>query len=192
MNIYRKIYEQHYGPIPRDETGRTYEIHHIDGNHNNNNISNLKCVTIREHYDIHFSQGDYGACMLISRAMKLSPEEKSQLAKLNHQKRINDNTHPFLGGDVQRETNRKKLEAGTHNFLGGDIQRKNAREKVANGTHHWLSGELQKISTNRRLKEGTHPFQYEWICEYCGKSGKNKAMYNRWHNGKCKLKNNQI
>lgn len=32
---YRRIYEQHYGPIPKDEQGRSYEIHHIDGNHNN-------------------------------------------------------------------------------------------------------------------------------------------------------------
>jgi len=27
--FYRKIYEQHYGPIPVDSDGRTYEIHHI-------------------------------------------------------------------------------------------------------------------------------------------------------------------
>ena len=33
---YRKIYEQHHGPIPIDESGRTYDIHHIDGNHFNN------------------------------------------------------------------------------------------------------------------------------------------------------------
>lgn len=52
-NIYRKIYESHYGPIPIDETGRTYEIHHIDGNSENNDISNLKCVSIQEHYNIH-------------------------------------------------------------------------------------------------------------------------------------------
>ena len=47
MNIYsetnyRKIYEQHYGPIPKDTDGRSYEIHHIDGNHNNNDINNLR------------------------------------------------------------------------------------------------------------------------------------------------------
>jgi hypothetical protein len=36
MNIYRKIYEQNYGHIPKDSAGRTYEIHHIDGNHKNN------------------------------------------------------------------------------------------------------------------------------------------------------------
>jgi len=52
---YRKIYEQYYGPIPRDEQGRSYEIHHIDGNHSNNDPTNLKCVSIQEHYDIHYS-----------------------------------------------------------------------------------------------------------------------------------------
>ena len=28
---YRKIYEAHYGPIPKDSDGKTYEIHHLDG-----------------------------------------------------------------------------------------------------------------------------------------------------------------
>jgi hypothetical protein len=32
-NNYRKIYENHNGIIPKDSDGRTYEIHHIDGNH---------------------------------------------------------------------------------------------------------------------------------------------------------------
>lgn len=43
MTIYRKIYENHFGPIPKDKDGRSYEIHHIDGNRKNNEISNLKC-----------------------------------------------------------------------------------------------------------------------------------------------------
>jgi hypothetical protein len=187
MSIYRKIYEQHHGLIPVDENGRTYEIHHIDGNHKNNKIENLKAVTIQEHYDIHYSQGDWAACILITRAMNISPTEKSKLAKLNHQRRINNNSHPFLGGSIQKENNIKKVKEGTHNFLGGKIQKENAQRRVADGTHHWLSGDLQRVSTNRRLEEGTHPFQFNWICEHCGKSGKNKAMYNRWHNGKCLL-----
>ena len=29
---YRKIYEKVYGPIPREDNGRSFEIHHIDGN----------------------------------------------------------------------------------------------------------------------------------------------------------------
>lgn len=82
-NIYhRKIYEEYCGPIPKDAEGRSYEIHHIDGNHNNNNIFDLQCVSIQEHYNIHYSQGDYKACLLMSKRMKISPEEKSRLAKI--------------------------------------------------------------------------------------------------------------
>ena len=92
-NKYRKIYEHHYGKIPKDENERTYEIHHIDGNHDNNDFKNLKAVTIQEHYDIHYRQKDFGACLLISRAMKISPEEKSELARLNAMKRISENNH---------------------------------------------------------------------------------------------------
>lgn len=45
-NKYRKIYVNHFGPIPKDITGRSYEIHHIDGNHLNNDPNNLKAVSI--------------------------------------------------------------------------------------------------------------------------------------------------
>jgi len=53
-SIYRTIYEQYFGKIPKDSQGRSYEIHHLDGNHENNDISNLRCVSIQEHYDIHY------------------------------------------------------------------------------------------------------------------------------------------
>lgn len=79
---YRKIYENHFGPIPKDETGRSYEIHHIDGDRDNNHIDNLKCVSIQEHYDIHYSQKDYAAALKIASKMKYSHEELSRLASL--------------------------------------------------------------------------------------------------------------
>lgn len=56
MNNYRKIWEDNFGPIPKDENGRSYEIHHKDGNTENNDLSNLMCVSIKEHYDIHYKQ----------------------------------------------------------------------------------------------------------------------------------------
>lgn len=86
-NNYRKIWEHFNGPIPKDEEGRSYEIHHIDGNHSNNHIDNLQCVSIQEHYDIHFRQNDTYACLRISQKMKMSSESISELAtRLNNER----------------------------------------------------------------------------------------------------------
>ena len=72
---HRTVWIKANGPIPVDENGRKFEIHHIDGDHLNNDLSNLKCVSIQEHFDIHFEQGDFGACVLIARRMMKTPEE---------------------------------------------------------------------------------------------------------------------
>jgi hypothetical protein len=78
---YRKIWEGRHGKIPKDSNGRTYEIHHIDGNRNNNNIKNLICVSIEEHYNLHYNQKDYGACVLIAKRMNLPPDHLSEIQK---------------------------------------------------------------------------------------------------------------
>ena len=69
---YRKLWEDANGPIPTDELGRSYEIHHIDGNRKNNCLSNLMCVSLDEHYEIHSKQylvlqhGDTDLCSISS------------------------------------------------------------------------------------------------------------------------------
>lgn len=63
---YRQIWIDHYGEIPIDEEGRTYDIHHKDGNKSNNDIKNLIALSIKDHFDIHFKQGDTEACKAIS------------------------------------------------------------------------------------------------------------------------------
>jgi len=70
MANYRKIWKDCNGLIPKDEQGRSYEIHHIDGNRRNNCIENLVCISIQEHYDIHYRQGDEIACHAIKLRMK--------------------------------------------------------------------------------------------------------------------------
>ena len=77
MTTYRKIYEDHFGPIPLDESGRTFEIHHIDGDHLNNSIENLKAVPIQEHYNIHYAQGDWAACLLIANRIVITAKQKT-------------------------------------------------------------------------------------------------------------------
>lgn len=59
---YRKLWESYYGEIPKG-----WHIHHIDGNHSNNDIHNLCCVPPQVHYDIHFARGDDYACSKLSK-----------------------------------------------------------------------------------------------------------------------------
>jgi hypothetical protein len=78
---YRKIWETINGPIPKDEEGFSYEIHHIDGNHKNNDINNLKLVTIKEHLEIHLQQEDWFAAALIAKRIGLGPDYSSSLQR---------------------------------------------------------------------------------------------------------------
>jgi len=155
---YRKIYENHYGIIPKDEDGRSYEIHHIDGNHSNNDPTNLKCVTIQEHFDIHYLQKDYGACFLIARKMNLSVNEISELCSLFQNQRVECGTHPWLkkngGGINARDRALQKVKDGTHPWLGGEVSRRTNARRVLEGTHHLLGGLVNK----RRVENGTHPW----------------------------------
>ena len=114
---YRKIYETHHGPIPTDTNGRSYDVHHIDGNHSNNNPTNLKAVTIQEHYDIHYALKEYGACFKMAYRMNLSPEELSKLAKNSALKRVRDGNHPWAG--VNAVSTRRSRE-GTHHWQNGN------------------------------------------------------------------------
>lgn len=204
-NNHRNIYTQHFGAIPKDSDGKPMDIHHIDGNHENNDISNLKLVTIKEHYDIHFSQGDWGACNLLARRLKLSAEELSYIASKSAEvrvtngshhllkrpdgssissDRVKNGTHHFLNsGEITRARNLKRVEEGTNPFVGGEIQRKLAKQLVAEGKHHFLGGSINE----KMLTEGKHTSQIKKICGHCGKSI-SINMFHRWHGDNCKNK----
>ena len=62
---YRKIWSDAYGPIPVDKNGRTFDIHHIDGDSHNCDLSNLIAVSRAHHIQIHDWQGDNGAVALL-------------------------------------------------------------------------------------------------------------------------------
>lgn len=79
MSIHRDIWIKTFGDIPKDEDGRTFEIHHKNGNRANNSIDNLMCISIEEHLNIHQSQGDWGAAMLIAKRMNLPADYISKL-----------------------------------------------------------------------------------------------------------------
>lgn len=210
---YRKIYQEHFGPIPKDQDGRTYDIHHKDGDHSNNSPENLEVLSIKEHYAVHYSQGDWMACWRMKQRMDLTPEEISFLSKKSAMDRVNNKTHNLLGP----ETNKKRVDAGTHHFLGGNNP---SKRKVKEGTHHWLGPETNKKRVDagthnfmgdnnpsrksvangthhmlmdnnpsrQRVDSGTHNFQVIWTCPHCSKTGKGTGLYARWHGDNCRTK----
>jgi hypothetical protein len=161
MNIYRKIYEDHFGPIPKDNDGRTYDIHHLDGKHSNNSPENLRALSVQDHYDIHYQQGDWGACVLLANRILILPEEKSRLMQLENTKRIQNGTHNLLGGEVARVSAKQRLTNGTHHFLNSEFQSKVLQiqlEKVKNGTHHLMKKDDGTSVSSNRVENGTHHF----------------------------------
>ena len=71
----RRVWRNHNGPIPVDENGVSFDIHHRDGDWRNNTIGNLVALSMLDHYRIHFAQGDWGAAWYIAQRMKLSSED---------------------------------------------------------------------------------------------------------------------
>jgi hypothetical protein len=108
---YRKIYESKFGKIPKDKNGRSYEIHHIDGNHNNNSLDNLICVSIEEHYKIHLEQGDFNAANLIADRIK-SPNLKIKGFKKVHSEETKLKIKNTLLGRKRPTNVRKNISNG--------------------------------------------------------------------------------
>ena len=137
--------------------------------------SNLTAITLQEHYDIHYAQGDFGACLRLGARLKLSPEEISILASKNSQTRIDKGTHNFINSEFQRKYALKRVANGTHPFLSGEIQRKNANKKIEEGTYHLVG----KNSPNNTRSS----------CIWCRKETSIPVLARDHNADKCKQKN---
>jgi len=169
---YRNIWEAANGPIPYDADGRRMEIHHIDGKRSNNSLENLQLVTIQEHYDIHYSQGDWGACQSIVNRMKISTQEKSKLCSELANKRVAAGTHhfqdpEFIRADSARKSKNRRGE--NHPLFGKKMSKEVTtkqsiahRKLVEQGLHH-LQQEDHKVRMRTKalaeIESGTHVFQ---------------------------------
>jgi len=97
---HRRIYEKHYGSIPDG-----YHVHHIDGNHKNNDPTNLVAISIQEHYDIHKKQGDYGACWALIKTghLVLTSEERSEISRLQLQSQWDNHRDKMMNARRNRD-----------------------------------------------------------------------------------------
>lgn len=144
MRPYRKIWIDHCGEIPIDEEGRTFKIHHIDGDRSNNDISNLKCVSIKEHYEIHLTQGDLAAASYIAARMETKPEDlkeiRSKATSEMNKRLVSEGRHPSQNTNARNklskiasQRNREQLKDGTHNFITNNP----SINRVKEGKHNW-------------------------------------------------------
>jgi bacterioferritin (cytochrome b1) len=128
MMHYRKIWEiANNKKIPDD-----YEIHHIDGNHQNNDISNLKLVSIEEHLEIHRSQEDWGAVQaILIRMSDMNKEEISKAASKKQKELFVEGKHNFQKTN-KTEIGKKIIEERTKLGLPAFLNIKDTIENSRN------------------------------------------------------------
>jgi len=146
---YRSIWEVNHGPIPVDKDGRSYEIHHIDGNRKNNKLDNLLCLSIQEHYDLHKRQEDFAACGLIANRMELTVEE---LKLINERK--GDKIRGTKKGPYTEEHRRKISEALKGRKAGPRPEevKKRISETLKGHPGAW-TGKKRSEETKRKIAE---------------------------------------
>lgn len=152
---YIKIYKQNYGEIPRDSQGRSYDIHHIDGDHTNNDISNLVALSIEDHYNLHKMQEDWGAVWALAKRLNVSQQEKSETTRNMNLARAKTGTHWS-----QIASNK-----GIHPFQNIEFQRKMMDKQLSNGTH----SAHQTWTCEKCNKSGKHMVNYHrYHSDNCG------------------------
>lgn len=111
-----KVWKKHNGAIPKDENGISFDIHHIDGNPENNDINNLIALSLKDHYEIHKKQDDWKACKALSIRLKegITSEERSELSRKIHtgkkrSKETCDKISKSQKGKTLSEDHKKKI-----------------------------------------------------------------------------------
>lgn len=157
---YRKIWEANNGTIPTDELGRSYEIHHIDGNRKNNHLSNLMCVSIEEHYNIHLNQyletgyhKDMAAARILAGKLGKSADELKGYSISNETKRKISKTLTGVSHSKERVEKMKNSLKG-YKWSDSDIESRSRgiRKYYKEASKDELRSRWDKISESHKGK----------------------------------------
>lgn len=159
---YIKVYKEYYGEIPKDEYGVSYDIHHIDGDYTNNDPSNLVALSIKEHYEVHKKQKDWGAAWAISKRVGITSEEKSEITRQMNIARAEQGMH----------WSQISSKNGTHPFQNKEFQRYMAEQAKLNGNRS-VDREWTCEVCNNSGKGMSNYSRYHG--EKCGKSSVSKG-----------------
>lgn len=147
---YRKIWEKHN----KTKLKPGMEIHHIDGNRDNNTPENLQAVTIEEHYNIHYNQGDFQAASFIAERMKLPLDEYLELKRKAGLKCYENKTGFHKHSSEEKASNGskggKKVKAEKLGIFSDDYDRKAHGIKCRDlkiGFHAMSKEERSKVSS---------------------------------------------
>ncbi len=173
---YRKLWIKHYGSIPVDKRGKSYEIHHIDGNRKNNSVENLLCLSIEEHYNLHHSKGEHHAANLIAQRME-------KPAKLVQKWNVSEETRAALRASKLGDKNPMKDPANRQKVSDALKGRKKSKESEAKRLES-RKGFKHSEETKQKMKKPKGKLK----CPHCTLEGGSSQM-KRWHFDNCKTKN---
>lgn len=175
---YRKIWVKANGPIPVDAEGRSYEIHHIDGNRSNNNLDNLLCLSIKDHFELHYNKGEYFAANLISQRLGKPLETGITYTMTERQK-----------------TSLRESKLGDRNPMKNPETRKKVSDALR-GRKKPVEVEAKRLTTRKNNGKPWHTQETKLkmkkpkekvVCNHCGIVGGISQM-KRWHFDNCKQK----
>jgi len=148
MENYRKIWEKYNGPIPLDEFGRKFDIHHIDKNRNNNSIHNLVALSIQEHYDAHYKQRDWNACILIRKRLTLTQQEIEDVNKKRAESRR---------GVSHKEVTKEKIKSASTGRRRGPMsdewKAKISNSKKGKKRSNGRTGKKHSDATKKKMRD---------------------------------------
>lgn len=168
--LHRAVWEYYNGEIPKG-----CQIHHIDGNVDNNDISNLECLTAKEHLSLHAEKN------------KGNPEYlEAQKASI---KLANIASKEWHKSEEGREWHRKHVKES----IGKTNENRHKKTCLICGTVYmalpWQKFCSLKCQQRDHLNKVRKFIPYERPCDICGKIYLAKNSNSKFCCAKCKAKN---